>query len=416
MKIYRESSKKVLTAGAVIVLLAVVFFCFRTVLTDLVRVSWNLTVGENKVACTPQDRMNYLEKHPKQIRIAILGNRSDQIAGKMYRQTLSLAIDRINQAGGIRDRLIVPEWMDTEESAKELNEYVEEIAYDPSYYAVIWAGTSGQLLTVKPLLLTYQLLTMAPGIGSISVVRPSDPPCIFLPNASDVQEVMLLSDWAKKGSRNNFVLINEYQPFATEYAKHVERVFFENRIDILARSIYNPADNINFFLDMLKINCDFFDIRHTLIINHSRVPETYERMAKWMLTNIGGDIFFHTPIRSDFSEEDLKRIFSFVYYDLKDAAKIYHELESIQYACFDPAAILQYRSVFLLADACSQAKSLHQDDVIDVLRKNELKSPFGVFRFDDARFEKDPVLRIVSIHEFFSVWMKGLTTRPKLVK
>lgn len=170
MRIYRESFKNVITVGIVLVLIVSFFLYFRTTLHKLFLVSWRLTMGENKKICSPENRLAYLKSHPEAIKIAMLGNwATDDKSGRPRQKVMELAIRKINDTGGINGRQIVPEWMDINNSIDTLYEYVEKIAYDPSYYAILGTSSSGQLISIKPLLLKYKLLTIAPGLTNTNL-------------------------------------------------------------------------------------------------------------------------------------------------------------------------------------------------------------------------------------------------------
>lgn len=63
--------------------------------------------------------------------------------------------------------------------------------------------------------------------------------------------------------------------------------------------------------------------------------------------------------------------------------------------------------MFILADACKKAKSLHQQDVLDALRNELLDTPYRPFRFAPNHFEEKPMIRVISVYDLMQV-MKNI--------
>jgi len=406
MKIYRGSLKNTVTVGIVLAVIVSFFIYFKATLSELMMISWVLTMGEQRQICTLEDRMAYLKDHPKEIKIAMVGNwATDNNAGRPRQKVLGLAIRRINDAGGINGRQIVPDWLDISDSIDTLMEHVEKIAYDPSYYAILGPSSSGQLTAIKPLLLKYRLLTISPRLSNTRLSQPQEPPCIFLPNSSDVQDVLTLRKWAEDGKRDNFLLINESHIFAEGYTKHVERLFFESNAEIIARTHFNATDNLRYGLEELDKYFNYFHIKNALVVNFISAPEKYEQLTRWLLANIPGDIFSHKVLPGKYTDAETKRMYTIVYYDGREMLeKHVLALANIPNVHTDVYAPIDYRSVFLFADACKKAKSLHQDDVIAVMCSQPLETPFGTFQFNSSRFEADPIIRVISVYNQRKAW------------
>jgi len=406
MKIYRGSLKNTVTIGIILVVAVSFFMYFRTTMNELLRISWALTMGEQKQVCTPDDRLEYLKEHPKEIKIAMVGNwATDSKSGSPRQRVLGLAIRRINAAGGINGRQIIPDWLDINDSIDTIMEYVEKIAYDRSYYAILGPSSSGQLTAIKPLLLKYKLLTISPRLSNTRLSQPQDPPYIFLPNSSDIQDVLTLRKWAEDGKRNKFLLINESHVFAEGYTKHVERLFFESDTEITARTHFNATDNLRYELEELDKYFGYFHIKNALIVNFISAPEKYERLTRWLLANIPGDIFSHKVLPGEYTNDEMKRMHTIVFHDGgKMLQSHFRALSNVPDARTDVYAPIDYRSLFLLADACKKAKSMHQNDVINVMLRQPLDTPFGIFQFDRSRYEAEPTIRVISVYEQHKEW------------
>lgn len=323
MKKYRERIKNFIAVFIILVMIVAFILIFRDTLTEVFRTAWDMTVGELETPCTPDDRFLYLQKHPGEIKLAFIGNWAQGNDCGMPRQKcLKQAIQEINQTGGINGRKIIPVWMDSMLSSDHLLSYIENVAYDPSFFAVIGPGTSGQLLSVKPLILNYRLLTIAPGITDPEAYSKEEPPYIFLPNPSDDQNVQEIIRWIKKKNRDNFILISENMTFASGYAKYLERMFYENNITLCTRSFFNPEYNIRFFLDELKNYFLYFKAQNAIILNYSKTNETSEQLIKWMLSHASGDIFSIKPFIGPYTSEEQKRMFTLVYWDRKDGRNV----------------------------------------------------------------------------------------------
>ncbi len=400
MKTYRSNTKKMIAAIIFLFIIASAFYCFYDNLIGFLKTSWLMTIGEVREPCTPEDRFRYLEQHPEEIRVAMIGN-WDQLRrlGRPRQQVILKAIADLNRAGGINGRRLIAEWMDTEGSADALLEIVGKIAHDPSYYAVFGPNTSGQVLVMKPLLQTFRLMTIAPSVSNVHVTGKGDYPCIFLPNASDIQCVQAIVDWAKAEKLDKFILINENQTFCMGYARQVERMFYEQKVEICGRCYFMPGKNVRFFEDELQNYDDYFDFQNILLINYTTDERFYYDFIQRMLKNKTGKFYFYSIPKGYFTDEQLKRMYTLVYSSEEQMNKLNALFADIPNALTDSFSLSAYQSIFIFADACRQAESLRQEVVLNVLQTRPMATPFGVFRFNLDRFTHNPTCRVISLFE-----------------
>ena len=401
MKLYNARKRKAIAVVAVLLSLAVFGAFFGREVAELTRVCWCLLVGATEESCTPDDRFHYLESHPGELRIAMIGNwEALRRQGMPRRRVLETAIEDLNRAGGIAGRRLTADWMDAAGSADAMVEAVEKVAHDPSYYAVYGPDTAGQMAVVKPLLLTYRLLTFAPTVSDVHATQASDYPCIFLPNASDAQQVRSVIDWAKAGHRDGFLLLGENVTSSEEFARLAESMFDEERIMICGRTSFVPGKDVRFYEDERKSYDDYFRSRNVLVINHSTDEASVGGLVRKLLKEKQGDLFFYKLPEGDFPPGELARMYTLAHVevDAKKMAAAAHlaKIPGVRNDTFTPAA---YTSVFLLADACRKAKSLRQEDVITALRTERLETPFRSFRFTPERFEDHPACHVISLAE-----------------
>ena len=401
MKTYHANKRKTIAVAAVLLAVAVFGAFFGREVAELTRVCWCLLAGATEEPCTPDDRFHYLESHPGEIRVAMIGNWENlSRRGMPRRQVLETAIEDLNRAGGIAGRRFTAEWIDAAGSADAMVEAVEKVAHDPSYYAVFGPDTSGQMAVARPLLLTYRLLTFAPTVSDVHATRTADYPCIFLPNASDAQQVESVIDWAKSGGRDGFLLLGEDDTSSEEFARLAESMFDEQRISICGRTSFVPGKDVRFFEDERKSYDDYFRSRNVIVINRSTDEASVGGLVRKLLKEKSGDLFFYKLPEGDFSPEELARMFTLAHVevDAKKMADAAHlaKIPGVRNDTFTPAA---YTSVFLLADACRKAKSLRQEEVIEALRTERLETPFRNFRFTPERFEDHPGCHVISLAE-----------------
>lgn len=401
MNRYRGKLKSLCQIMVVLTAIGAFVAYFRQDFGKLLKASWAMTASKYVHPCTPEDRFEYLQQHPGKIHIAMIGDwKQLKEQGRPRQELIDEAVRQVNGKGGIDGRLIVAEWFDTCGSADAMMEIINKIAYDPSIYAIVGPNTSGQLLTAKPLLENYKLLTFAPSVSNVQTAPSKDYPCIFKTNSSDSQVIQAIIDWAREGNRDSFLLINENQTFAIGFSRLLEKYFNEQMLWIQGRIYFTPGKHISYYENEIQNYSDYFHYQHAIFINYSKQKGTYEVLANHILQSDTKDIFFYGIPNWDFTEEQSRRMFTVVYFkDIEQMRKFIAQTANIPNAASDPFALATYKIIFILADACSQAESLRQDDVIQALCNKELQGPFSPFRFNESCFEATPELQVISLHD-----------------
>jgi len=340
----------------------------RKPVADLLRTQVNLLFSGRTPFATADMRAQWLEEHPDEIRLAFVGNWSvDAVwTNASRRAAFERALGEINAAGGIKGRRLTAEWFDVGRDGGKLQDQLMRLAGDPSYFAVLTGLLADPILSMKPILLQGRLITLTPGVTNVRVTPDTDLPYLFVPNPSDADVAAGIADWVSSADNRKIVYLHGRSNESTGQAEELERVLLMRgvlgcmRIPFLDGWMWSEARD-----DTLRIR-NYNGLNSVVLMIEGRADALNPSFLNWMLEHFKENVILTRP--------------SFVPDDVKSDRILVPHVAT--------AAEASYRSVYLLADALEKAPRLHPEAVVGTLQTSELKTPSGLFRFADSRFEK----------------------------
>lgn len=347
--------------------LAAALWFVRSPFAELVRTHVNLLFSGGTRFATAAQRADWLEKHPGELRLALVGNWSASKGSPTGRcAAFERAIGEINAAGGARGRKLSAEWIDVGGDGIVLQAELLRLAADPSYFAVMTALTADPLLAMKPILLEGRLITLAPGVTNRRLTPEKDLAYVFAPNPSDMDVADAIAEWIGGSETNRLVFCHGRSEESTGQAEELQRVFLMRgirdcpRVPIMDGWMWSEAREI-----ILRMR-NFGRVRNSVLLLEERDTPADAQQLDWMLRQFPGKVLLSRPC----------------------AVTAEVPADRILVPRRVTAAEASYRSVYLLADALEKSPGLNPDDVSKTLQTAELKTPTGPFRFAKNRFEK----------------------------
>lgn len=361
-KRYCPARRRLLIATVLVAAVFAALYAVRVPLLDLARTHASLLLsGSRRGFATADSRAAWTAAHPGELRVAFLGDwKSDA-----RRAAFGKSVEAVNAAGGAGGRRLVAEWIDVGASLDVLPDEVMRLACDPSCFAVFVAVPGDALLSVKPILLQGRLLTFAPGVSNVRATRPGEIPYLFLPNPSDAEVAANVADAIRGTEKPGLVVCYDNTEENRGLGEEMQKAFQQRAMPLyiripLGKDILKP-----YVIGMIRQVREFHSIDHVAYLNGGETNEC-EAVA-WLLKNMPGKVVLSRPVAGEWTAAEKARLV------------LPRRVSAVAAA---------ERSVWLFADAVTRAKTPHPDAVSAVLRREELKTPAGPFRFTPLRFEQ----------------------------
>lgn len=322
--------------------------------------------------------------------VAILTGENSKLSSSSI-NGLDIAIDEINQTGGIKGRPIELMIKDTENRDEEAIK-IDEAFFDDDIKIVIGPFTSGMVTKSIDYINSKDMLVIGPTASVDSLKEKDDHYIKFIGSARD--EAIALSDAAVKLNNKSFVVI--YDEMNVGFADELAQDFKD---EIVAK--------VNGSASLIAINPQKLE---TLEVALAKVRElnpegvlfvTSERESAGMaekLKALNPEIQLYNSMWANTNE--LVKLGSIYVEDMVVVSDINHNEPSEAYINFkenyekrfgeepDFAAIYSYDAMKALIEAMSTADSLEpmvvKDKILEISRYEGLQGPYSVDAYGDA--------------------------------
>ena len=185
------------------------------------------------------------------IKIGFIGPLTGDAAdyGQVSRDSLQLAMDEINAAGGINGRAIQMIWQDGKCNGKEANTAAQKLIFEDRVKIIFFGGCSGEVLGAAPILEENKVIGFGPYTSSPDITKAGD--YIFRNSYSDKDSGKTAANTIAKKYKTA-VVIAELTDFAQAYKKVFIEEFEKQGGKIVASEDYQP-ENRDFRTSLLKI-------------------------------------------------------------------------------------------------------------------------------------------------------------------
>jgi branched-chain amino acid transport system substrate-binding protein len=331
---------------------------------------------------------------------------------------VQMAVDEINEAGGILGRQIELVPRDDQLSLRESRLVAQELAEDSSITAVIGHGYSDKALAVAPLYEFNGLIMMSPSATTPDLTRMGYH-YIFRNVINDLESGRQLARFAYSEGYRRVVILYE----AGDYGRQLSNVF-ENEANVLNMTIvdrrpYQSARSFEPIIDDWSSE-DFEDFDSIFIAGFNPVAAQFirdARRARIRQPIIGSDGLNTSDLWSIARESSIGMVVASYYHPDTPDANVQSFIDRYHARYNDEPdtwSALGYDTVYIIAEAIKQANSTVPSEVADQLHHiTNLAGVTGDYTFDDnGDVVNKSLILVVQQKEAFEFLQAGVEETP----
>lgn len=371
----------------------------------------SMTFGIEKNV-TSEDRINYLEKHPNEINIAVIGdfNSIFEIDGYELKKTILKAEEDINKEGGIKGRKLILHVFDLVNDDLKNQELIEKIANDPKYLLVIGPMFSYNVKLYANYIMDKGLPFIASFAQDTDVsLLANSKNLMLIPYPSTYDEAKIFTDWMKENTPRQSHFILEYDDNCCKsISSRIDNSFRRSGLEISGRYCFSKNSNFGIIERELKRYEKLYSYKLLIMV----IPYGVVKNLDYDFNSLLDSCFGHSKDMVLFFNNDC---IPFEYELERDNRKAYcidrfpseslyykpiaHVFEGNNYPFAITDSFYCYRSVYLVANALKQIDKYDPVAFVKYIKGNRIATPLGDVNFNNSQFEKISHIKICEYKE-----------------
>ncbi|GER67941.1 hypothetical protein BpJC4_24120 [Weizmannia acidilactici] len=329
-------------------------------------------------------------------------------------QAASLAINEINEKGGINGRPVISFFGDIVSDPLITVERARKLIKEDKVDILVGTYTSACRKALLPVLEDEDILLIYPTLYEGS----EENRWVFYTGALPNQQLQFFVPWIITQLGRTFYLISSDYIFPRETNKHIKRLVSEYHGEIIGES-YHPLGNQYFEAALHEIERIEPDIIFSTLVGDSVVAFYKQYYDSGFTHPICSPITAETEIHALGPNYHLNLYSSFPYFSSvqtkKNEAFVKHFQAVYHSNVISSVMENAYNSIYLLDDALHHTDSLSTDSLRKALARSSFEAPQGDIRFDENNHHLWQFSRIGKVNKsggFDIVWQSDIPIEP----
>ncbi|MFJ7975707.1 transporter substrate-binding protein [Peribacillus sp. NPDC096379] len=296
-------------------------------------------------------------------------------------QASLLAIQHINESGGINGKTLVPIAEDAASDPDVAYQKAKKLIISDKVTAIIGCYTAACRKKLIPILEKYNILLFYPTINEGGEQHPN----IFYSNSSPNQQLRDFIPWLIQNVGNSFYLLGSDYIFPREINRYI-RLLVQSHGGSIYGEQYAPLGNRIFDNQISEIRRTNPDIIFSTLVGDSTISYYQQHEKQGLHQVIASNVTAETEIEAIQSHATAVHYSCFSYFssiDNKFNKKFLTEFRRV-YGTDTVSSVMEssYNSVFLLAEALKKINKISTDSIRNALSGLSFEAPQGKIMVD----------------------------------